>query len=119
MLELYYNFFANFPNVNTFEVSEMDTDSLCLALAEKGLNDSNRHAPKTEWERLRSKNCIDSLTADATGNFFLTLCSDKHKKKHDKREPGFFKEEFRCTERLRLYQDVVLLLCCLAQAQVQ
>ena len=35
MLELYYNFFTRFCDVNKFEDLEMDTNSLCLALAEK------------------------------------------------------------------------------------
>ena len=33
--------------------------------------------------------------------FFPRTCCSKHKK-HDKREPGLFKEEFRCTEMLCL-----------------
>ena len=35
MLELYYNFFDRFCDVNKFEELEMDTDSLYLALSEK------------------------------------------------------------------------------------
>ena len=35
MLELYYNFFERFCDVNKFEELEMDTDSLYLALSEK------------------------------------------------------------------------------------
>ena len=34
-------------------------------------------------------------------NFFPRTCCAVHKK-HDKREPGLFKEEFRCTEMLAL-----------------
>ena len=32
--------------------------------------------------------------------FFPRTCCSVHKKKHDKREPGLFNEEFRCTEVL-------------------
>ena len=42
MLELYYNFFTGFCDVNKFEQLEMDTDSLYLALAEKELEDCIR-----------------------------------------------------------------------------
>ena len=35
MLEMYYNFFRRFCNVNKLEELEMGTDSLYLALAEK------------------------------------------------------------------------------------
>ena len=41
------------------------------------------------------------LTADTVANFFPRTCCVKHQQ-HDKREPGLFKEEFRCTEVLCL-----------------
>ena len=56
---------------------------------------------RNEWEAIRSRYCTDSFTANATGNFFLRTCCTAHKK-HDKREPGLFKEEFRCSEMLCL-----------------
>ena len=56
---------------------------------------------RAEWQRLRSKDCVDSFTADAVANFFPRTCCVKHKQ-HDKRQPGLFKEEFRCTEMLCL-----------------
>ena len=101
MLELYYNFFARFCDVNKFEELEMDTDSLYLALAEKELEDCIRPEMRAEWQRLRSNDCVDNFTADAVANFFPRTCCVKHKQ-HDKREPGLFKEEFRCTEMLCL-----------------
>ena len=42
LLELYYNSFTRFCDVNKFEELEMDTDSLCPALAEKELEDCIR-----------------------------------------------------------------------------
>ena len=42
MLELYYNLFTRFCDVNKFEELEMDTDSPYLALAEKELEDCIR-----------------------------------------------------------------------------
>ena len=45
--------------------------------------------------------CDDSFKADAVQNFFPTTCCDKHKK-HNKSEPGLFKEEFRCIEMIFL-----------------
>ena len=54
-----------------------------------------------EWQRLRSNDCVDGFTTDAVANFFPRTCCVKHKQ-HDKREPGLFKEEFRCTEMLIL-----------------
>ena len=101
MLELYYNFFTKLCDVNKFEELEMDTDSLYLALAEKELGDCIRPEMRAEWQRLRSIDCVDNFTADAAANFFPRICCVKHKQ-HDKREPGLFKEEFRCTEMLCL-----------------
>ena len=68
----------------------MDTDSLYLALAEKELEDCTRPEMRAEW------NCVDNLTADAVAIFFPGTCCVKHKQ-HDKKEPGLFKVEFRCT----------------------
>ena len=79
----------------------MDTDSLYLALAEKELEDCIRPDLRAERQRLRSNDCFDGFTADAVANFLPRTCCVKQKQ-HDKREPGLFKEEFRCTERLCL-----------------
>ena len=98
-LELYYNFSTRFCDVNKFEELKMDTDSLYLALAENELEDCIRPEMRAEWQRLRSNDCVDSFTADAVANFFPRTCCVKHKQ-HDKREPGLFKEEFKCTEML-------------------
>ena len=50
---------------------------------------------------MKTKDCRDDFTANATSKFFPRTCCTKHKK-HDKREPGLFKDEFRCTEMLCL-----------------
>ena len=101
MLELYYNFFTRFCDVHKFEELEMHKDSLYLAVAEKELEDCITPEMRAEWQRLRSNDCVDSFTADTVANFFPRTCSVKHKK-IDKREPGLFKEKFRCTEMLSL-----------------
>ena len=62
-----------------------------------------RNGKTQEWEMLSSKDCNDSFTTEACSNFFpRTLCAKHKKKKHDKREPGLFKEENRCSEILCL-----------------
>ena len=48
MLELYYDFFTRFCDVNKFEELEMDTNSLYLALAEKELEDCIRPEMRAE-----------------------------------------------------------------------
>ena len=54
---------------------------------------------RAEWNQLRSEDCADNFTAKATDNFFPRSFCIAHKK-HDKREPGLFKEKFRCAEML-------------------
>ena len=96
MLELYYNFFERFCDVNKFEESEMDTDSLYLALSEIEFYDCIRDESETKWKFMKTEDCKVDFTANATTNFFPRTCCTKHKK-YDKREPGLSKEEFRCT----------------------
>ena len=101
MLELYYNFLETFREVNKFEELEMDTDFLHLALSGKELYDCIRKESKADWSLLRTEDCKDDFKANARTNFVPRTCCTKHMK-HDKREPGLFKEEFRCTEMLCL-----------------
>ena len=73
VLELNYNFLTKVCAVNESESLENDTDSLYLALAEKEPGDCKRTETKATWERLRSKDCNDSLTADSDGIFSPNL----------------------------------------------
>ena len=79
----------------------MDTDYFYLALSEENLEDVILPEKRAEWDQLRSKDCTDDFTANATESFFHRTCCNVHKK-HNKREPGLFKEEFRCAEMLCL-----------------
>ena len=97
ILELCYNYFNRFCDVSKFEFLEMDTDSLYLALAEKEPENCIRPEMGAEWQKLRSIDSVNNFTADAAAKFFPRTCCEKHKEQ-DKREPGSFKEEFRCTE---------------------
>ena len=90
MFELYYNFLERLCDVNKFEELEMDPDSLYLALSQKEFNDCIREESKVEWELMRTEDCKDDFTANATTNFFPRTCCTEHKK-HDKGEPGLFK----------------------------
>ena len=68
-LEMYYNFFTRFCDVSKFEVPEMDTDSLYLAIAEKGLEKCLRNKMRAEWQKFRSNDCVDNFAADAVATF--------------------------------------------------
>ena len=91
MLELYYKFLKTFCDTDKYEELEMDTDSLYLALSEEKLEDVILPKKRAEWNQLRSKDCTDDFTANATDNFFPRTCCNVHMK-HGKREPGLFKE---------------------------
>ena len=70
MLELHYNFFTKFCDVNKLEKLEMGRDSLYLALAEKKLVDCISPEMRMEWPKLRSNDHVGGFTADAEANFF-------------------------------------------------
>ena len=73
LLELYYNFFDKFCDVNIFEELEMDTDSFYLDLAEEDLDDCIIPSKRAEWTEKRNKDCRDDFRADAKNNFFPVL----------------------------------------------
>ena len=59
MLELYYNFFDKFCDVQKFEELEMDTDSLYLALANENLYECIKPEIRSIWNEMRSNDCTD------------------------------------------------------------
>ena len=69
MLELYYNFFDKFCDVNKFEELEMDTDSLYLALEEEDSDECVLPSKRSELTEKKSKDCRDDFKADAKNNF--------------------------------------------------
>ena len=85
------------------------TDSLYLALSEEDFEDVIlAKKPRDEWNVMRSRKCTDNSTANDTDNFFPWVYCNTHKK-HGKREPGFFKEEFTCIEMFCLFTKTY---CC-------
>ena len=56
-----------------YEELEMDVDSLYLALSEENLIDVIHPKKRADWDQLRSKDCTDDFTANATDNFFPEL----------------------------------------------
>ena len=112
MLEWYYIFFKKFCDFNSFEEMEMHTDSLYLAVAHDSLEDCIKPDMTDVWNNIRMNDCSNTFAAESSNNFFLHICCSKHIK-HDKREPGLFKEEFRCTEVICLCSKTY---CCFDQS---
>ena len=69
MLELYYTFFKKLCDTDKYEELEMDTDSHYLALSEENLEYVILPEKRAEWDQLRSKDCTDNFTANATDIF--------------------------------------------------
>ena len=55
------------------------------------------HEKRHEWNAMRSGDCTDTFTTNATDNFLYRMCCNTQEK-HHKKEPGLFKEKFGCTE---------------------
>ena len=68
-LELYYIFSEKFCDTDKYEELERDTDSLYLALSEEKLEHVILPEKRAELDQLRSEDCTDNFTANATGNF--------------------------------------------------
>ena len=58
----------------------MDTDSLYLALPEKGLYDCIPEESRVERKLLTTEDCKGDFTANATTNFSPRTCCTKYKK---------------------------------------
>ena len=101
MLQLKYNFFTPFCDKNKYELIEMDTDSLYMALSEEKIEDIIRPEMRSVWYWMRQSDCNDNFAANSSSNFFPRECCRKHAA-FDKRTPGLFKEEFRCSEMIAL-----------------
>ena len=100
-LKLKYNFFSSFCDPNKYELIEMDTDSLYMALSEEKLDKIIRPEMQSLWYWMRQSDCSDNFAANSSSNFFPRECCNKHAN-FDKRTPGLFKEEFRCSEMIAL-----------------
>ena len=74
MLELYYNFFKKFCDTDKYEELEMDTNSLYLGLSDENL-DVFLPEKRAEGDQLRSKDCTDDFTANATDTFSPELAA--------------------------------------------
>ena len=101
MLQLKYNFFSPFCDKNKYELIEMDTDSLYMALSEEKIDEIIRPEMRSVWYWMRQSDCNDNFAANSSSNFFPRECCKKHAA-FDKRTPGLFKEEFRCSEMIAL-----------------
>ena len=81
-------------------------------MAQDPLEDCIKPDIREVWNNIRMNDCNTTFAADSSINIFPRTCCPKHIK-HDKREPGFFKEEFCCTEMICLCSKTY---CCFDQS---
>ena len=88
-----------FRNMDTLWDLEMDTGAPFLAPVLEDLSKCLRSPRKAERDALREMNSDHSIRANTVKNFFTRTCCD-NRKEQEKRETSFFKEEFRCFEKI-------------------
>ena len=103
MLQFYYDFLDRFVSRSDFQLSEMDTDSLYMALSAPTLDeviikDKRRefYSEYPKWfQRLACKDHVPEFIECKLTNKVWTMphcCEAAHQ--YDLREPGLFKEEY-------------------------
>ena len=76
MLQLKYNF-SPFCDKNKYELIEMDTDSLYMALSEEKIDEIIRPEMRSVWYWMRQSDCNDNFAANSSSNFFPRECCKK------------------------------------------
>ena len=89
MLEFYYDCLSIYLNPNSFDLCEMDTNSIYMAISTENLDQSIRD----EWIEQYFKEFFHSYLDNEIPKWFPRRCCDKHKAL-DKRKTGIFKLEF-------------------------
>ena len=103
MLQFYYDFLQPNCKENSFQLCEMDTDSLYMAMTGENIEAILRSdCMRTEFSRnLRVSNCNDLPYGPDQGHFLPRECCSEHSK-YDNRTPGLFKLEASGTEMVSL-----------------
>ena len=66
-----------FRDLNKFKEMQVDTDRLHRVFAEEKPTDCIRSELKKKWEKLRSQDCDNRVTSDASETFFSRPCCTK------------------------------------------
>lgn len=103
MLSFYYDFMDSYIDRNDFEYLEVDTDSAYFALSGTCIRDIIKPEIKSIYEQNIYGNCrYDFLPRIGdNGVWFPRECCAAHQR-HDQREPGLMKVEFKATSMINL-----------------
>jgi G:T-mismatch repair DNA endonuclease (very short patch repair protein) len=109
MLEFYYDFLDKFVDRSDFELCEMDTDSLYLALSTPSLKEAIRPHLRQQFYKVYDQ-WFPSEACDNHRNDFINSngsvkvdCAEcRNRNLYDKRTPGLFKFEFQGSAMIAL-----------------
>ena len=97
MLQYYYDFMLVFVDRSDFQLTEMDTDSLYMAISGESLSEvvkEDREAKLQAAINNKEKCCLDVVyKPDGVTHFLPRTCCERHKN-YDQKTPGLFKLEF-------------------------
>ena len=108
MLEFYYDFVDRFIAREDYELAEMDTDSLYLALSGENLEAVIKKEYLPDFRDRIYNNCTDDAFEADESNWFPRECCAKHIA-FDKRTPGLFKREAEGSEMISLSSKTYVL----------
>ena len=69
MLQVKYNFLSSVCDPNKYELIELDTDSLYMALSEEKPDEISRPEIRLLWYWMMQSDCSDNFAADSCSNF--------------------------------------------------
>jgi len=94
MLSFYYDFLDKFLERESFQLTQMDTDSLYFAISSDSLQECIKPSMKTTYEKALKGYCTDNYPPQNVDMpWFPRTCCEKHEN-FDKRTPGLFKLEY-------------------------
>ena len=97
MLQFYYDFMLVFVDQSDFQLTEMDTDSMYMAISGESLNEVVKEGrePQLQAAINNMEKCrLDVVyEPDGVSHFLPRICCERHKI-YDQKTPGLFKLEF-------------------------
>jgi len=101
ILKLYYNYIDYYISRKHYQLIEMDTDCLYLAISGPNMSSVIKNDKKREYNKLIYENCNDNVFEGDSKHYMPRECCDIHKKS-DCLVLGIFKEEWKGQELVAL-----------------
>jgi hypothetical protein len=101
ILKLYYKYIDYFISRKNYQLLEMDTDCLYVAIDGPNIHSVIKKEKKKEFEKLIYHSCNENVIEGDDRNYMPRECCDRHKK-NDCLILGIFKEEWKGDELIAL-----------------